>query len=78
VKEFNNVGIKALEMRFIILRNHVNKNNFFNQVGITFLNIIGTPFDHVIPATISNKSALLSFDPQINILNQLKNSLIKK
>ena len=74
----SNIGIKALEIRFIILKNHMNKHNFFNQIGITFLNIYGTNLDYVIPAWMPKQSTLLSFDPQINILNQLKSSLIKK
>lgn len=74
----SNIGIKALEIRFIILKNHMNKHNFFNQIGITFLNIYGTTLDYEIPAWMPKQSTLLSFDPQINILNQLKSSLIKK
>jgi hypothetical protein len=79
VKELSNVDIKATEIRFIILRNHNNKNNVFNQVAISLLDFIGTPFEAVIPSNIfSNKSTLFSFDNQINIFTQLKNNFIKR
>lgn len=70
-------------MRFLILRNHLNKHNFFNQVAISSLAFVATPIDHLIPYQMPNKSglnksALLTFDTQINIFNQLKNSFVKR
>ncbi len=37
VRTINNVTIKALEIRLLLMRNHHSKNNFFNQVALSSL-----------------------------------------
>ena len=81
VKELNNVGIDALEMRFILLRNHPNKHNFFNQVALSVLSFITTPIDHVIPTPMNlSRSLSLSqtFHTQVTLFQQLKASFVRK
>jgi hypothetical protein len=79
VKELSNIQLRATEVRLLLLHNHPNVNNFFNQVGLSLLAFTGTPCEeHVIPAKPMNRSALLSLDPQLNLLTQLKASFIRR
>lgn len=79
MKELANANIKVLEMRFLLLRNHMNKHNFFNQVALSSLSFVATPIEHFIPSPLPNKSGInLGFDTQISIFNQLKNSFVKR
>ena len=43
VKCINNIEVKARQLRFILLKNHQKTNNFFNQVGLSLLEVTGEP-----------------------------------
>jgi len=82
VKELTDVGIDVLEIRFLLLRNHINKNNFFNQVALSGLSFVTSPHDHVLPAPVPlpalGKSSIFSFQPQINLFQQLKANFVRR
>lgn len=79
VKELANMQLRATEVRLLLLHNHPNVNNFFNQVGLSLLAFTGTPCeDHVMPPKPLNRSTLLSLDPQLNLLTQLKASFVRR
>jgi hypothetical protein len=76
VKEIKEMNVKATEIRFVLLRNHQSKSNFFNQVGLCGLEFFGEQIDHVMPAV--SKTASKGFENQTILLKQLKESFVKR
>ena len=79
VKHLDKVGLKVLQVRLIILHNHPNKHNFFNQVALSQLSFTGRTIEHLLPPPqMANSSVLLALGPQITVLTQLKNSFVRR
>lgn len=62
------VNQNVLYMRLILWKNHQNPNNFFNQVGLSQINIIGSPYFSGSLPSIQNKS-LLNRIPHIEYID---------
>jgi hypothetical protein len=71
------VNVKATEVRFVLLRNHHSKGNFFNQVGLASIEFTGDEIDHVMPS-VGHKSRSKGFEQQVTLLMQLKHSFVKR
>lgn len=80
MKKIQNVNENVLFVRFVLWKNHQNKGNFFNQVGLSSLAFYGQSANVILPLTIKSPRAQGSrqdtLSSKMEIIKQLKEQFV--